>query len=93
MNYLRKPVVILINVAFAAIIGAFAYNYKSKASIASEYTDGLFGNIIQSTIDKNNSNGNICIIAALVFLGFAIAGIALFSKHKNQLNGQDQSEG
>ena len=92
MNLLRKPVVILVNVAVAAIVGAFAYTYKSKAAVASDYTDGSFGNMIRMTMEKNNSNGNICIVASIAFLGLAIAGIVLFAKHKNAQNGKNQSE-
>ena len=82
MKLLRKPVIILVNVAIAAIVGGFGYNFKHKARVASDYLDGLFGSFTREAMEKNNSNGNICIVLAIVFLGFAITGIVLYPKSK-----------
>lgn len=82
MKLLRKPAIILINVAVAAIVGALGYNYKSKAAVASDYLDGVFGGLTRASMENNNANGNLCIIIAFLFLGLAITGIVLFSKSK-----------
>lgn len=90
MNFISRPVVILISVAIAAVVGAFGYNYKHKASVSSEYLDGFFGSYTRAAMEKSNTNGNICIVAALFFLGLAIAGIVVYAKRKKVVDEGDK---
>lgn len=92
MKILSKPVLILINVALAAIVGAFGYNYKHKASVAADYTEGLFGGFTRQVMEKNNSYGNICTIIAILFIVFAVIGIYLYSKRNISSNESNQSQ-